>query len=389
LPRNNNSKYLLLWCLGLYLRLGVLVVPPLIPRLEAILGFSSEQVAVATTMPVLFIALGSLAGGWVASRMGVMGTVIVGLLVMAAGGALRSVPVDFVVFLVFTMVMGVGIALIQTGLPALARAWMPDNVGRASAVYTNGLLMGEVFATGLTEPLVKHVLGAHWLWVFAAWMVPAPLLAGTLIARRAGRGARPKPATEAQTKAPSRWRDPVLWRLGVLLGAAGGLYLSGNIFLPQILAESGRLSLLSPGLISLNAMQLGSSAVLVLVADRLLGRRWPIVAMLLLALAMIPGMLQLPGTGPVWAAGLYGFATSALLTLVLALPPWLVPLSQVPKLAAGVFAVGYGLVFVLPVVGGWGRDLTGHIAVGFLPAVVIALLSLGITGRFHPHRTDA
>ncbi|MDE2149849.1 MAG: MFS transporter [Gammaproteobacteria bacterium] len=374
----------MLWCLGLYLRLGVLIVPPLIPRLESLLGFSAEQVAVAASLPVLFIAAGSLAGGWVTGRLGIFTTVIAGLLVMAVGGALRSVPVGFGVFLLFTLIMGIGIALMQTGLPALARSWVPGKVGRATAVYTNGLLIGEVLAAGLTGPLVSHVLGKRWLWVFALWMIPAVVLAATLLARREPR-TTPAARRRSDVATSSRWHNPVLWRLGILLGTAGGLYLSGNIFLPQILADSGRLRLLTPSLVSLNAMQLVSSAALVLLTDRLLGRRWPIAAALIMALAMVPAMLRLPGTGPVWAAGLYGFATSALLTLVMALPPWLVPLPQVPRLAARVFTVGYALVFVLPVLGAWAHDLTGFIAAGFAPAVCAGLLSLIVTEQFQPH----
>lgn len=377
---NRFSKYLLLWCLGIYLRLGVLIVPPLIPRLETLLGFSAEQVAIATSLPILFIALGSLASGWMARRFGVVLMVCAGLLIAAAGGALRSLPVDFVALLLFTAVMGGGIALIQVGLPTLVRMWMPDNIGRGTAVYTNGLLMGEVFAAGLTGPLASHVLGGHWRWIFALWMLPAALLAAVLPGLRHARtAAAARPSAGAAVKMRAHWRNPLLWQAGVLLGVSGGLYLSGNVFLPQILLESGRLRLISQGLLALNGMQLVSSVLLVLLADRLLGRRWPIAAALILATAMIPAMLRLPGSGPVWAAGVYGFATSCLLTLVLALPPALASLSELPGLMAGTLAVGYTIVFAVPPLGGWAHTLTGRMAASFAPAVVLVLASLGLT----------
>lgn len=376
-------RYLLLWCLGVYLRLGVLIVPPLLPRLESLLGFSSEQVAIATSLPVLFIALGSLGSGWMAQRFGVVFMLTAGLLVMAVGGALRSLPVGFAVLLLFTAVMGGGIALMQVGLPALVRTWVPDRIGRGTAVYTNGLLMGEVFAAGLTAPLASHVLGHHWRWIFALWMLPAVPLAVLLP------GLRPESSSGAAradvgaaAKMRSHWRNPLLWRTGMLLGASGGLYLSGNVFLPQLLLDSGRLRLVTPGLLALNGMQVISSAALVLLADRLLGRRWPIAAALLLALAAIPGMLALPGTGPVWAAGLYGFAASCMLTLVLALPPALTSLADLPALMAGILTVGYTVVFLVPAIGGWAHSQTGSLAAGFAPAAVLALASLWLTMRF-------
>lgn len=374
---NRFAKYLLLWCLGVYLRLGVLIVPPLIPRLEMLLGFSTEQVAIATSLPVLFIALGSLASGWMARRFGVVRMVSAGLLIMAAGGALRSLPVAFAGLLLFTAVMGVGISLMQVGLPALVRMGLPERIGRGTAVYTNGLLMGEVLAVGLTGPLATGVLGHHWRWIFALWMIPAGALAAILPRLSHARDATAaRPGARAAARLLPHWRNPLLWRVGALLGVSGGLYLSGNVFLPQILLESGRVHLVTRGLLALNGMQLVSSAALVLLADRLLGRRWPIAAALLLALAMIPAMLALPGTGPIWAAGLYGFATSALLTLVLALPPALATLSELPGLMAGILAIGYTIVFLVPPVGGWVHSLSGHLAASFAPAVVLALASL-------------
>jgi len=382
LHESRFPKYLLLWCLGVYLRLGVLIVPPLLPRLESLLGFSAGQVAIATSLPVLFIALGSLGSGWMAKRFGVVFMVTAGLVIMASGGALRSLPVDFAVLLLFTAVMGGGIALMQVGLPALVRMWVPDRIGRGTAVYTNGLLMGEVFAAGLTGPIATHVLGHHWRWIFALWMLPAVALAVLLPGLRPGRGtAAARSAAGAAAKMRSHWRNPHLWRIGLLLGASGGLYLSGNVFLPQLLLDSGRLRLVTPGLLALNGMQVVSSAALVVLADRLLGRRWPIAAALLLALAAIPAMLELPGTGPVWAAGFYGFAASCLLTLVLALPPALASLADLPGLMAGILAVGYTVVFLVPAVGGWAHALTGRLAAGFAPAVTLALASLWLTSR--------
>ena len=56
--------YGLLWCLGLYLRLTVLVVPPLIPQLRAVLGFTSSEVAIATSLPLVTLAFGALLAGW-------------------------------------------------------------------------------------------------------------------------------------------------------------------------------------------------------------------------------------------------------------------------------------------------------------------------------------
>jgi CP family cyanate transporter-like MFS transporter len=378
-PSGSMSRYALLWCLGVYLRLGVLIVPPLIPRLEALLGFSAGQVALATSLPSLLIGVCALIGGWLVGRLGAVPALAAGLAIMAAGSALRSVPASFEFFLLVTMLMGAGIALMQIGMPVLARSWLPARVGRASAVYTNGLLAGELMAAGLTGPLATYWLGEQWLLSFALWMLPVPLLIlALLLFRLTGAPAGAPPPTAQRPRVD--WRDPLLWRVGIIMGCAGALYYSGNIFLAPILGASDRIELLSISLSALNGFQLFASVALVIFADRLLGRRGPLWAAIGLGLAMIPALLWLPGYGVFWASGLLGIAAASLFTLSMTLPAWLVPVHQIAPLAAGVVLVGNVLAFAVPVVGGWLKDLTGMTALAFVPTILLSLLALACSG---------
>jgi MFS transporter, CP family, cyanate transporter len=374
----NIPHYLLLWFLGLYLRLAVLIIPPLSLRLQEALGFSAGEVAASLTMPSLLIGGCALIGGWLIARFGAVRTVFAGLLIMALGSALRSIPEGFAVFMLATVVMGGGIALMQVGMPVLARAWVPSRVGRASAVWANGLLVGELAAAGLTGPLVTFVLGDYWLLAFTVWVAPVPLIAFALARRRRSEAAVPAAAAHVVQVS---WHDPLLWRLALLMASAGALYYACNIFLPQILAQAGRADLVNVGLAALNGTQLFSSALLMVYADRLLGRRWPLLIALGVTVAMIPLLFWMPGAATVWAAGVFGFAVSAFFVIVLALPAWLVPVHQVPRLAAGVVAVGNVLAFVVPTLGGWLTDLTGSIAIGFTPPILLALVAMAASGN--------
>lgn len=372
--------YGLLWCLGLYLRLTVLVVPPLIPQLKAVLGFNGGEVAIATSLPLVTLAVGGLATGWLLARLGVRSCVLGGLAVMAIGSGLRSLPDAFVSFMLATLLMGAGIALMQAAMPVLAKLWAPERIGRASAVYTNGLLVGELLAAGATGPLVAAWLGAQWQWAFAIWVAPVPLLMLALVV-----GGRRLPAMTSGSRAAGLIlpdiRDGRMWRLVALLGAAAALYFTGNVFLPPLLEESDRLALLAPSLTALNGAQMVSSALLILYADRLMGRPRPLIAITALALLALPLMLWLPGSGVVWAAGVFGFFTSALFIFVLALPAWLVRLEALPRLMAGMLCFGYLLVFAITVVGGWLNDLSGTVALAFLPTLLISLVAMASTRR--------
>ncbi len=57
-----------------------------------------------------------------------------------------------------TVVTAFGVAVMQPSLPPLVRAWVPQRIGFATAVYTNGLLIGEILPAALTIPLVLPML---------------------------------------------------------------------------------------------------------------------------------------------------------------------------------------------------------------------------------------
>lgn len=374
--------YGLLWSLGFYLRLTILIVPPLIPYLKRQLGFSDGEVAMATSLPLVALACGALIAGWLLARLGPRRCMLGGLAIMALGSALRTWPVDFAPFLAATLLMGAGIAFMQTAMPLLAKCWVPARIGRASAVYTNGLLVGELLAAGATGSLVKTWLGEAWQWAFVLWSLPVPVLmiAFVVLGRALPQAAEASPTSRTGLVLPDV-RDGRMWRLVMLLGCAAALYFCGNVFLPPILEDSARLDLLDPSLVALNATQLVSSGLLIVWADKLLGRRWPLIVITLCALVAIPAMLLSPGQSIVLTAGVFGFFTSLLFIFVLALPAWLASAEQLPRLTSGVFFFGYLLVFAITVSGGWISDVSGHVALAFVPTLILSLIAMAGTKR--------
>ena len=101
-----------------------------------------------------------------------------------------------------TIVTAFGVAVMQPALPPLVRAWVPQRIGFATAVYTNGLIIGEILPAALTIPLVLPMLGQSWQWNFVFWAVPVAVIAAIILAlaprapaiaadrRRAGAGCR-------------------------------------------------------------------------------------------------------------------------------------------------------------------------------------------------------
>ena len=68
-----------------------------------------------------------------------------------------------------TVVMGLGIAITQPAIPSLIGEWLPDRVALATAVYLNGLLVGEMLGAALTLPVTLPLAAGRWEWSFVLW----------------------------------------------------------------------------------------------------------------------------------------------------------------------------------------------------------------------------
>src|SRR3984893_3660806 len=144
----------LLWLAGVALRLSVVAVPPVIPQIHTDLNLSETEVGILTGLPQVLFAGAAVAGSLLIARLGALRTLIIGLILSAVASALRGAVPAIVPLYTATIVMAFGVAIMQPALPPLTRQWLPDRVGFATAVYSNGLLIGEILPVALTSLLV-------------------------------------------------------------------------------------------------------------------------------------------------------------------------------------------------------------------------------------------
>jgi CP family cyanate transporter-like MFS transporter len=255
----------LLWLIGVALRLAILAVPPAIPALRGEFSLSGTEIAALSGAPIIIFAAASMAGSRLVARIGVIAAVMAGLLLTALGSAARSLAFDTVSLLVTTVVMGIGVAVAQPAMPALVGRWLPKRLVLGTGVYTNGLLVGEIFPVAV--PLLSPALADNWRVMFAAWAVPIVAIAALVFALA------PREETRSVTAASGRWWPdwPAIdvLRLGLIFGGVGPLYFGTNAFLRGYLSEAGRADLISPALTALNLGQLPASFLLIAFARRI------------------------------------------------------------------------------------------------------------------------
>ncbi|HEY8812775.1 MAG TPA: MFS transporter [Candidatus Dormibacteraeota bacterium] len=359
----------LLWLVGNCVRLTLLAVPPLLPLIHHSLPLNESAIGALSSLPILLLATATLLGSLLISRIGARRAVLLGLLLIAAGGAFRGVGPSLAVIFAMTILMGVGIAIVQPSMPSLVALWLPRRVGIATAAFSNGFLIGEILPAALTVPWVLTLVGGSWEWALAFWSLPVAFAALAVLfftgheARAAG---EPRPLWIPD------WRDPTTLRLGITLGAASAIYFGLNAFIPDYMRATHHPELITPALTCLNLFQLPASFVVGGLSQLVLGRRWPFIATGLLTLAAIGAFIVLPGIWQAIAVGVVGYAAAQVFMLVLALPPLLAEADDVHRLTAGITTVQYTIGFLAPVVAGVLWDLTGSSSSAYWMVIVAA-----------------
>lgn len=382
---------ILLTVVGFNLRAVILGVPPVLPLIRQDLALSYTAVGLLTSLPVLVMGGFAWPAGLLAGRVGARTMVLVGLALLAAGALLRAALPGAAPLFFFTFALSLGIALAQTAAPVLTRQWFPTRIGLASALFSDGLIIGESVAAGVTVPIMRRFFGTDaWQATFVVWSVPVLLAAAlwavfapTAPATRARHAPAPRTGADgmsagAPRNTPSRPRVSAL-HLGIVLGCGSLVYFGMNGWIANY-NRALRLDEITPvALSTLNAAQLPVSFAVTLFAQRLAGRRWPFVAAGAVCVLALAGWVLTPhALEPLWA-GLLGGASSCVFVLGLALPPLLAGPGEVARLTGLTLTLSYGVAFVGPLAGGGLWDAFGLPILAFLPVAVagVALIVLG------------
>ncbi len=366
LTRADWVRLLLLWLGGIDIRLTMLAVPPLIPLIHRDLHLDEKAIGAVVSGPVLILAIGSIPGSLLIARLGARGALLAGLGAVAVFGGLRGYGPSVPVLFTSTFLMGIGVAVTQPAFPALVREWFPRRIAIATAVYSNGILIGETLPTALTTPVgVLPLAHGDWRWALASWSALVLLSAIAIGVAAPARASLP-------SGIPNRWwpdwRQNQTIRIGLVMGMASATYFGANAYIPDFLEQTGRHDLISPTLAVLNGSQLLTAPAVALWQNLLTGRIGFIGSAVLMGTAQV-GLVLTPGVGIVAWAFVLGFATALAFVVVLSLPPRLAPPGGVARMSAAIFTLQYATAFVIPLIAGALWDATGLALLAFVPGI--------------------
>ena len=391
------ATYILITLVGFNLRSVLLGVPPVLPLIQHDLGLSYTLTGFLTALPVLVLAVGAWPSGLIAEHIGARLSISIGLGLLAVGTILRAFKVNMLSLLFFTLILSIGITLSQTAMPILIRRWYPKQIGLVSALFSDGLILGEAVAAGITVLIMVRFLGGdNWAGTFVFWGIPIVILFVLwlmLAPRGPARAKRPLFSRQQTTMrlyddAPYVQRKRVnALHLGILVGGGSLIYFGMNAWIASY-NQALQQSFITPAsLLSLNAAQLPISIGVTFVAQYIAGRRWPFIVAGIISAFAISGWLFTPvELQPLWAA-LLGGSGALVFTLGIALPPLLAAPHEVGRLAGITLSLTYGVAFVGPFIGGALWDLFNVPALAFVP-IVIACAMLIVLGAFLPPRSS-
>jgi CP family cyanate transporter-like MFS transporter len=362
-----RAALLLLWTCGASLRLTVLAVPPVLPIIQQDLQLTGTQVGLLSGIAVILFAIAAIPGSSLIASVGVRNALLAGLAVAAIGGMARTFASSLWLLFFTTVLMSSGIAAMQPAMAAAVRSWIPERSTFGTAVYTNGLLTGEIIPVAMMLPIVLPLFG-RWQPALAVWSLPL-IVTAILVLLLCPRQSTPLPS------APIKWlpqlNSRLNWQLGLILGSTASTYFCVNGFLPALLGGRHHPELISPALTALNLGQIPTSLLLLVVADRLQGRRWPYALCGPLMIVCVVGISCSSGVGTIVWSTLLGATCGGALALGLALAPLLCRRpDEVARTSASAFAISYSFAMLISLLAGAAWDVTGKVDYALIPIVL-------------------
>ena len=231
-------------------RPAIVAVGPLADTIKAATGLSATAISLLTTVPLMCLGVFAAAAPPIGRRIGFERGVMVALVLVVAGVALR-LPSSIAALFAGTAVAGGGIAIANVLVPALIKRDFPHRIGVMMSIYSIALQTGATVASGVTDPL-RSGSGVSWREALSVWGLPAALAALVwlpLAARRrthadsrAQDDARPSEngVIGGAERADGRiWRTGLGWACAGFLGLQSAIYFSLTAWLPSQLHDHG------------------------------------------------------------------------------------------------------------------------------------------------------
>ena len=181
------------WALYMAFGLNMAGLAPLVPDIEADLGFSHASMGTVLGAWQFIYIFAAIPCGLVLDRMGTHRALFWGALLIGASGIARGFAQEYFHLLAAVALFGLGGPLISAGAPkVVSENFTGSERGLAMGIYITGPGVGTMVSLLFSQPVLMPLLGGRWGLVLILWGFTALaaglfwLLVGRGIARPAG-----------------------------------------------------------------------------------------------------------------------------------------------------------------------------------------------------------
>jgi MFS transporter, CP family, cyanate transporter len=372
---------------ALNLRMAIGALSPVLGTIQRDLGLSSAVAGLLSTVPVLCFGLFALTTPRLIRRFGMERLLLLAMIVITAGIALRVLPPVAALF-AGTAVLGAGIAVGNVLVPGLIKQDFPGKAGLMTGLYSVSLFVGPALSAGLTVPIM-HATGLGWRPAIAVWGVVA-VLAAVLLFPRAARSPRPGGTAAARRRPQGLWKDPLAWMVTGFMGLQSLGYYSGVAWIPTLLQDHGMSAGQAGWMLSYSSFPGLATALITPLAVRGRSRRAAtlVVASVVTCAIGYLGLVAAPvSLAYLWMTALgigQGMTISLALSFIVARAPDVHHTAHLSTMAQG---VGYLIASAGPLGLGVLHDVTGGWTVPMitLTVILVPMLIAGIGASRNRH----
>ncbi len=365
---------------ALNLRPSMAAVGPLLSAIRGDIALSFTAASLLTMLPVMAMGLAMFFGMRISQRLGDQRTVVISLLIIGLATVSRLFLDSAAELILSAVLAGIGIALIQSLMPALIKSRFTHNVSLFMGLYVTSIMGGAAIAASF-GPLVMSRSGS-WRLGLAIW---AGLAVLALLFWYAQRSAMPRlPAAAAGNE--SFFGNRRAWLLAIFFGLGTASYTCVLAWLAPYYVEQGW-SEQNAGLLLgfLTAMEVVSGLITPAIANRSQDRRLVLSVLLLLIIAGFCGLILSPQHLSLLWPCLLGLGIGGLFPMSL-----IVSLDHLenPRRAGGLTAfvqgIGYLIAGLSPLLAGMIRDQLGSFEWAWWSLTAVMALMLLMVLRFDP-----
>ncbi|WP_411143220.1 CynX/NimT family MFS transporter [Streptomyces sp. x-80] len=306
---------------SLNMRAALAGVSPLLGEIGGHFHLAATASSLVTTIPLIFMGLGSIVAPKLARRWGTE-AVLCGALLLLCGGIVLRIAPPVVALFAGCAVVGTSIALLNVLMPGLIKRDFPEKAAGMTALYSTAMIMGATVSAATAVPL-ENALGS-WQGSLVSWALLAAVAAAVwipqaVIARRGTHhGAAAATVVHTVETGPKLSRSPLAWQVTLFMGSQSLVAYVAIAWMPTIFTDHG-MGKGEAGLVFAfsTLVQMAGSFVVPVLAGRMRSQRLLGVGVAALMACGVAGLLVAPVAGAWLWAVLLGIGQGGALGLAL------------------------------------------------------------------------